>query len=415
MAARDRWMSADEHDKAVRRIAALRHHAEDSSTQILVDELAMQVATSLASFAGAGRYDEITTILRGTVTDVEDNVASHLIELLTTPQLEQAALDPSGNTMPDVCYDALITGTVTTFENLQGDRILAARVKGGDIGRGEVEKVLQNPTVFPLETSWDSSATIVASLEADRTVKVYYDTRIGAGRPKYTKEMATLTARFGVSAVYSGMILKPDEIVTVKLYDQDEAMVPVPAIKLIDLANRQLQDFEGKFEKVTILGAALGLGAVGGAGALGTLDTAAFTISTASIFIDAYRSDIAKTAGVGHSSRRGTSCRASPICTAGPGWAPTGCICFGPRWRRCCGTGEPNRSRDCPTPSGRPYVWGSGKPRTGSAAWKRPRPLRQKNSGTANRRYPADTGPVHLGEGASWRTSRRRRRFRCSA
>jgi hypothetical protein len=199
--------------------------------------------------------------------------------------------------MLDVCYDALITGTVTTFENLQGDRILAAGVKGRNIRPDEVEKVLQNPTIFPLETSWGSSATIVASLESDGTVKVYYDTHTGAGRPKYAKEIATLTARFGEGAVFSGMILKPDEIVVAKLYDQDGDERTVPAIKLIDLANRQLQDFEGKFEKVTILGATVGLGAVGGAGVLGMLDTAAFAISTASIFIDAYRSDIAKTTG----------------------------------------------------------------------------------------------------------------------
>jgi hypothetical protein len=198
--------------------------------------------------------------------------------------------------MLDVCYDALITGSVTSFESLQGDRILAARVKGRAIGPGEVEEVLENPTIFPLETSWDSSATIVASLESGM-VKVYYDTTIGARRPKYAAEMRTLMARFGYDKVFSGMILRPDEIVMVKLYDQDEATVPVPAIKLIDLANRQLQDFEGKFEKVTILGATLGVGAVGGAGVLGALDTAAFAISTASIFVDAYRSDIAKTAG----------------------------------------------------------------------------------------------------------------------
>ncbi len=297
LAARSGWMSADEHEKAVRRIAALRRHAEDTGVEGMVNELALKAATSLAAFAAGRRYDEVTTILRGTDSNVEDNVASHLIELLTTPQLEEAAEDPAGVTMLDVCYDALITGTVTSFESFQGDRILAARVKGRNIGAGEVEKVLQNPTIFPLETSWGSSATIVASLETNGTVKVYYDTWTGASQPKYAKDMDTLTARFGQSQVFSGMVLQPDEIVMVKLYDQDEQPHPIPAIKLIDLANRQLQDFEGKFEKVTILGATVGLGAVGGAGVLGMLDTAAFAISTASTFIDAYRSDIAKTAG----------------------------------------------------------------------------------------------------------------------
>ena len=297
LAARDRWMSADEHDKAVRRIAELRHHAEDSDVQKSVNEHAQLLAVFLRTLVVGRDFGQVIDFIRQVGDNVEDNVSSHLIEMLTTLQLEDAAKDPAGRLMLDVCYDALITGTVTPFESFQGDRILAARVKGRAIGPGELETVMQNPTIFPLETSWDSSATIVASLQTDGMVKVYYDTHTGARRPKYADEMRILFERFGYDTVFSGMTLKPDEVVMVKLYDQDEATVPVPAIKLIDLANRQLQDFEGKFEKVTILGATVGLGAVGGAGVLGMLDTAAFAISTASIFVDAYRSDIAKTAG----------------------------------------------------------------------------------------------------------------------
>ena len=294
--ARNEWKSADEHDKAVRRVAALRHAAEDSPYQMAVNEQAMQLAQFAARVGRRVMIRRGHRIIHGVGSDVEDNVSSHLVELLTTPQLATRPRTRSGQSMLDVCYEALITGTVTPFESLQGDRILTARVKGRAISPGEVEKVLENPTIFPLETSWGSSATIVASLESGM-VKVYYDTHIGAGRPKYAAEIATLTGRFGHDQVFSGMTLRPDEIVMVKLYDQDEDTRPIPAIKLIDLANRQLQDFEGKFEKVTIMGATVGVGAVGGAGVLGALDTAAFVISTASIFVDAYRSDIAKTAG----------------------------------------------------------------------------------------------------------------------
>ena len=66
LAARSRWMSADEHDKAVRRIAALRYHAEDSAGQMAANELALNAATSLATLAAGRRYDEVTAILRDT-------------------------------------------------------------------------------------------------------------------------------------------------------------------------------------------------------------------------------------------------------------------------------------------------------------------------------------------------------------
>ena len=101
----------------------------------------------MTTFLAAGRYDAITKIIRDAAASIEDNVAAHLIELLTTPQLEAAAKVGPGRTMLDVCYDAIITGSVTDFERLQGDRILAARVTGSD--NGVPGDALQTPPSSP--------------------------------------------------------------------------------------------------------------------------------------------------------------------------------------------------------------------------------------------------------------------------
>jgi hypothetical protein len=169
---------------------------------------------------------------------------------------------------------------------------------------------MYGPTIFPLATGWDSTATIVAELH-DGKVRVYYDTHRGANRPEFQHEMATLRQRFGDDDVFNGMILEPDEVVSVKLYDQDGAEFPVPAIQLIDFFNQQKQDTLGKIKAVSMLAATVGLGGVGAGGILGWADTATFAISAGSLFINTYRNEIAKTefgrrflVGVGRGDRR---------------------------------------------------------------------------------------------------------------
>ena len=64
---------------------------------------------------------------------------------------------------------------------------------------------------------------------------------------------------------------------------------------MIDFFNQQKQDTLGKIKAVSALAATVGLGGVGAGGILGWADTAAFAISAGSLFINAYRKEIAKT------------------------------------------------------------------------------------------------------------------------
>jgi hypothetical protein len=73
------------------------------------------------------------------------------------------------------------------------------------------------------------------------------------------------------------------------------APTPVPAIKLIDFANQEDEDFWGKFKTVTALAATVGVGGIGAGGILGWADTITFAISAGSEVVNAYRREIAKT------------------------------------------------------------------------------------------------------------------------
>jgi len=294
--ARGTSISSEDHRQDVHRIARLRHRAEDDAGQLQVDLRAQQIAESLLPVVRTGAYREVSAALSEQSSDIEDNVAAHFLELQSTPDLEKYARSPDGRAMLNRLYEATITGVVTEFERMQTDRVLAAQARTSEATDEQVAKVLQDPSVFPLASGWGSTATIVAELLADGKVKVFYDSYTGASQAEFREEMNTLLDHYGESQVYGGIPLDPAEIVVVKLYDQGGRRVPVPAITLIDFFNQQKESTLGKIKAVSGLAATVGLGGVGAAGVLGWADTIAFTIDAASLFINEYRDEIAKTA-----------------------------------------------------------------------------------------------------------------------
>ena len=180
LSAKGRVVSPEQHQKEAGRIAKLRHKAEDSVNEMLVNRTSLQLAQSLLPLVVLGQYATVTKSIRDVSDSIEDNIAAHLIELLTTPQLEAAAELGPGRTLLDVCYDAVITGSVTSFERLQGDRILAARLRSSDKTDPAAPRCrTRRSSRWP--PAGAPTATIVASLQANGTVKVYYDTRTGPG------------------------------------------------------------------------------------------------------------------------------------------------------------------------------------------------------------------------------------------
>ena len=288
-----KWMPSE-----VLRTAQLRDpEVEASLAERPVDLEASKIAQDLNDDVAKNHYRDVILKFSELDSFIEDNVASHLMVLQSPDKLEKFAGNKEGRAMLDVLYAALITGRVTGFERLQTERILAAEAKTIRVPTGAaLTKAINDPAIFPLATGWSSTATIVAELLPNGKVKVFYDTYTGAKQPKFRRELETLLRHYGESAVFNGIILEPDELVVVKLYDQGEVIVPVPAIELIDFFNQQKEDTLGKIRTVSYLGATVGLGGIGAGGILGWADTITFAISTASLFVNAYRDVIAKTA-----------------------------------------------------------------------------------------------------------------------
>ncbi|MGB4911913.1 MAG: DUF4157 domain-containing protein [Candidatus Dechloromonas phosphoritropha] len=277
--------------------AQSRDPAANSPGEIAVDQRASEIARELNEDVTKNLYGEVIKKVKKLDSYIEDNVASHFIVLQSPDRLEKFAANNEGRAMLDLLYQALITGDVTGFERLQAERILEAKAKTMRAPTGAaLTKGIKDPAIFPLETAWSSTATIVAEIQPDGKVKMFYDTSTGINQPKFKKEVEKLRRRYGESAVTNGIFLDPDDLVAVKLYDQDDApIVAMPAIKLIDFFNQQKQDTLGKIEQVAILGATVGAGGIGAGGILGWADTIAFALNAGSLFINAYRREIAKT------------------------------------------------------------------------------------------------------------------------
>jgi hypothetical protein len=252
-------------------------------------------ADELNHLAASKRYRDVIAGVREN-SPIEDDIAARFLTLQHPDRLEAYAATDEGWDMLSVLYDALITGEVTEFERLQADRILAARAKTVRApAAADIAKALREPAIFPLATSWGSTATIRAELLPHAKVKVYYESRTGLGSKEFAQERASLYHRYGES-VYSGIILDADEPVVVKLFDQGGRTETVPAIKLIDFFNQQKEDTLGKIKMVSVMGATVGLGGIGAGGILGWADTIAFAINAGTLFINANRDVIAKTA-----------------------------------------------------------------------------------------------------------------------
>jgi hypothetical protein len=298
--AKAKWMKPGEYVGEAERIARLRDRAEDSPGEMAVDIVATETAHVLNDAAAEHRYSYVTKMIDDLSSGFlssgsADNVASYFVELQTPARLKEFAGDRDGRTMLNVLYEAIITGTVSAFERMQAERILAAEAETNMATAATFE----NRAIFPLTTGrWSSGATIVAKL-LDGKVKVFYQSPASIRQPEFREDWKTLESHYGGGKIADGIILDPGELVFVRLYDQDENMapVPVPAIKLIDFSNQQDEDFWGKFKTVAILGATAGVGGIGAGGILGWGDTIAVAINAGSEVVNAYRREIAKTAG----------------------------------------------------------------------------------------------------------------------
>lgn len=233
---------------------------------------------------------------------LEDNVGAALIKIqVDSGRLIKIASSSQGRRVLDMLYDAVITGDVTEFEREQATEILKAKGKTRAAPDRATLKRMRDPMVFPIADQHyfsDCYATIQAKLLPSGRVEVYYDTVRVFRCEEYNKAMATIFRHHSREEILNGFELDADELIGVKLFDEDdEPLMYVPAIMLIDYSNQQKESTLGKIKTVAILGATMGLGAVGGAGVWGTIDSIAYALTAASAAINDYAHEIKKTAG----------------------------------------------------------------------------------------------------------------------
>ena len=261
------------------RIAGLRDRAEDRASidKLGVDIVATMIAHGLLGSVTEGRYRDVITKINDLSSDIEDNVASHFVELQRPVDLERYAASTDGRAMLDVLYAAIITGNVTDFEKMQADRILVAKAKVAPPAPPKeylAQLEQEQQYIFPLrmqKTFRSSYAVFKATLQPNGKVKVLYDDEIHFWDADMFKEDFKNLPPYRIAS--TGFELNPDELVWVKLYDQGEKnkpipLEPIPAIALIDYANQAMrQSFSvgaTAFETGLLIGG--GLGAFSGAG-----------------------------------------------------------------------------------------------------------------------------------------------------
>jgi len=293
------WVTPGQYVSEAERIAKLRDRAEDSPGQLAVDTMAAETARKLNATVSGHHYRDVAKAIEGLPSDMEDNAASHFMELQTPARIEGFAADHDGRAMLDVLYAAIITGKVTDFEKLQADRILEAKAKVAPAVAPKdylAQLEQEHQYIFPLrmqKTFRFSYAVFKATLENNGKVRVLYDDQSAFWNAEMFKEdRRKLPPSIGTT----GLALNADELVWVKLYDEHERLEAVPAIALIDYANQAMrQSFSvgaTAFETGLLIGC--GLGGFSGAGAeqlaadvlAGRASVAALRLARAALWAD---------------------------------------------------------------------------------------------------------------------------------
>jgi hypothetical protein len=241
--AKGRWIPLEQYMAQAERIARLRHMAEDPPVELAVDMAASKTARKLNDDVAKRRYGDVIRKVRDlSRTDEDDNVASTFVELQSPARLEEFAASKEGRAMLDVLYNAIITGDITDFERLQAERILKAK-------RQHLDPKQYKEFIFPItDPIFSENAVFVAELK-DGKVHLHYQTRGLYRDSRFKEEAKTLPDDLNSR----DLILDPDDVVRVKLYDEGEVTATILAIQLIDFANQGNRRFLNRVEKTVEL------------------------------------------------------------------------------------------------------------------------------------------------------------------
>jgi hypothetical protein len=236
----------------------------DSASEILGRRLRAQIDRR------PDPYGFLRAVFKALPSSYEDNVAADFVVLLDNNRLNQFASTDEGRAVLDILYDAMITGDVSSFERYESERIMQANATRTPLSQYEAYQ--QSRRIFPVKYQKflrNCYAPLSAELLHDEErkgwyVKAWYNSVRVYECDQFRKDINTL----GVpdSQLLRGIVMKPDDIVSVRLYDEDEKVLDIPATGLIDYANESKNRSLALGEQAFMLGLTLPLGGLPEAG-----------------------------------------------------------------------------------------------------------------------------------------------------
>lgn len=219
-------------------------------------------------------------------TEWEDNIAAELVSRFSEGRLDKYASSRFGRYLLSMLYAAMITGKVSDFQRAQAMRVLYAKARQYDPDDfAKMTKRTKTPDggsrpirVFPIRymrVTPSDYAPPEAKLLDDGFVRVKYPVSV-LHMKTFKDEVKTIPTFF----TGKGDVVNANEIVAVKDYESGGRVEYVPALALIDYANRATRSTIGKIGEVSAFAATLGIGsgvAAGGRVAAGEAGVARFT------------------------------------------------------------------------------------------------------------------------------------------
>lgn len=202
---------------------------------------------------------------------IEDNIGAELVARLGEPFIEKVARMSDGLYALSLIYRAIITGDATDYERKHANLVLFAKARL-DSPEKFTELTKRRPDgrrtrIFPIRfmrVSGGDYATPEVTFQTDGNLRVKYPSQ--CREPMFEKDFRTLGDIFG-----AGDVVNANQVVGIRDYESGGRVEYLPALALIDYANRATESTMGKIIEVSAIAATLGFGggAVAGGEAAG--------------------------------------------------------------------------------------------------------------------------------------------------
>jgi hypothetical protein len=251
------------------------------------DDIARRLEIAFRTHPEPERYlQEVFEEAADDYSSWEDSIAASFVSRLKPHDLDRLAGSSGGRYALSQMYVAMITGSPTAFEREQSTRVLYAKMRQYS-PETFLKLAKKQPTgrptrIFPIRfmrVTGGAYAPPVATLRDDGMVRVAYP-RNTAFQGAFQRELKTIGNFVGGD----GDLISANEIVIIKDYENGGVELPMPALALVDYANRSTHSTIGKIVEVSAFAATFGVGS--GAAAAGELgaEQAAVRITATAIW-----------------------------------------------------------------------------------------------------------------------------------